>query len=638
MATLHEVLTLAVQQFQAGHLTESETLCRQILHGVPEHGDALHLLGLIARRRGEPGVAVELIQRALATGNPSAEMYVNLGNALADAGRLEEAAQAHGHALTLNSAQTAARDGLASALLRLGIEHHTAGRLEAAVETYRRAITVRPDKALTHSNLGVSLQALSRFGEAVTAFQHAIDLRPDYAEALSGLSLAYQGLGDLEAAVPGYRRFLELRPERTDVHSHLLVTMPFMPSVTSEEAFAEHLRFGERYEAPFCGNIPPHRNDPDPERRLRIGYLSPMFRAHILMQNLHPVFQNHRRDQVSVHVFAQEPHPDATTRRMQDLADTWTFIHEMSDDEAAEQVRAAGIDILVHPMGHWYDNRITVLARKPAPIQISYTCNSSTTGLRAVDYSFVDPWLDFDNSLQALCVENLVSLSSGFLVTQYSHKPTIGEPPCRRKGHVTFGSFNNPGKLADAAFSLWARVLAQVPNSRLLVKGGNLGIPEVVDFLLNRLERCGIPRDRVDCLGHLPSYEDHFAAHDEVDLFLDPIPFTGGRTTEDALWLGVPVVTILGSALHSRNSANRLWRMGHPELITHDPDTFVRVAVELAHDHDRLAWYRRTLHDALRASSVMDFAGHTRQLETAYRTMWRRWCAGLPPQPFSVTD
>ena len=181
-------------------------------------------------------------------------------------------------------------------------------------------------------------------------------------------------------------------------------------------------------------------------------------------------------------------------------------------------------------------------------------------------------------------------------------------------------------------------MLAQVPNARLLIKGGNLGIPETAEFLLNRLERCGVSRDRVDCVGHLPGYAEHFAAHDEVDIFLDPIPFTGGRTTEDALWLSVPVLTIVGPALHSRNSANRLWRMGHPELITYDPDTFVRVAVELAHDPDRLAWYRQTLREALRASSVMDFAGHTRQLESAFRTMWRRWCAGLAPQPFSVTD
>ena len=328
---------------------------------------------------------------------------------------------------------------------------------------------------------------------------------------------------------------------------------------------------------------------------------------------------------------------DAVTWRLKDLTDSWAFVHTRSDEEVAALIAADGIDILVDPMGHWSGNRLPVFARKPAPIQVAYLGQGLTTGLAAMDYVIGDRWLNQGGAMQRHAVEQVVELPGGFQVTRFAEAPAIGGLPMDANGTVTFASFNNPAKISDATLALWAAVLAAVPEARLMIKGNGLDRPEAQARLRERLRRGGIDDRRCDVRGRVAETA-YLAAHDGADIMLDTAPFTGGRTTLDALWMGVPVVTLKAEPIHARYSYSHLARAGAPELVAESAADYVRIATELAADPARLRCYRRQLRPALLASSLLDGPRHVAELEAAFRVMWRRWCAGLPPEGFCLPD
>ena len=485
----------------------------------------------------------------------------------------------------------------------LGAALRAQGKLEAAVEAYGQAIAAQPRMAEIHSNLGTALKDLGRLGEAVAAYRRAVAIDPGYAEAHSNLGTALAAQGEVEEAIAAYRRAVALRPDFAAAFSNILVTMPFAAQVIPQAILAEARRFGERFQPPAGMGPNTHPgHDRDPERRLRVGYLTPSLCAHVLAPYLEPVFQAHGRDRVSVHVYAQVPVPDAVTWRLKDLTDSWAFVHTRSDEEVAALIAADGIDILVDPMGHWSGNRLPVFARKPAPIQVAYLGQGLTTGLAAMDYVIGDRWLNQGGAMQRHAVEQVVELPGGFQVTRFAEAPAIGGLPMDANGTVTFASFNNPAKISDATLALWAAVLAAVPEARLMIKGNGLDRPEAQARLRERLRRGGIDDRRCDVRGRVAETA-YLAAHDGADIMLDTAPFTGGRTTLDALWMGVPVVTLKAEPIHARYSYSHLARAGAPELVAESAADYVRIATELAADPARLRCYRRQLRPALLASS-----------------------------------
>lgn len=557
--------------------------------------------------------------------------------------------------------------GIGSALL-------TAGRFDGARAYLSMTLAMRPDKVEGYHNLGVALDALVRPREAHANLKRAIILQPGYADAHNALGVvsrkngqigkaeaqfrlalsiqpqlidAYDNLAgllkdasQLAEAVACYRRALAIQPDHARIRSNLLVTLPFMSDIDGPTLFAEARRFGDLAEEPFLRDSakgPRHGNDRDPERRLRVGYLSPALSAHVLTPYIEPVLKAHRRDRVSVHVYAHVPQPDAMTWRLKEASDSWTFVHDLSDDAVAERIRRDGIDILVEPMGHWADNRLTVFARRPAPVQVSYLCQGMTTGLSSIDYVIGDPWLNAGGAMQRFATEQVVTLRNGFQVCAYDQEPPVAAPPCAAAGVVTFGSFNNPAKLSDESLRLWKRVLDRVADARLLVKGKGLELAQHRDRLAARLTEHGIPPERTATLGLLPGTE-HLAAYNRIDIVLDTTPFTGGRTTVDALWMGVPVVTLVGDTILGRFSHSHLMRIGFPELVADTADRFVDIAASLAGDLSELRRYRTALRPAVHASSLFDAPSHVAELEEAYRAMWRRWCAGLSPRAITIPD
>ncbi|MBM3572865.1 MAG: hypothetical protein FJX52_11005, partial [Alphaproteobacteria bacterium] len=500
----------------------------------------------------------------------------------------------------------------------------------AAAAACRRALALAPAHGEAHYNLGIVMKDLGRNDDAIRAFAAALACRPSLAVAHANLGVVLREELRLDDALAAFERAGALDAAFAAADSNSLVTMLFMDRFTAAEVLAAHRRFGARHghaERAAAWRMPDHRErDRDPERCLRIGYLSPQFVAAALGPVMAPVLAAHRRDRVSVHVFAHAPRPDRATERMQTLADRWTFINELDDERVAAAVAAAEIDILVHLMGHWADNRLTVLARRPAPIQALYQCSAPTSGLAEVDYALIDPWFDHDGRLGALMTERPIRLSGGFQVQIYDQEPQIGPPPMLARGHATFGSFNNPAKISDAAMALWARVMAAAPSARLLLRGRGLDRPSPAQALARRFAAAGLAPARIDMRGAVADQAAHLAGHDDIDVVLDTLPFTGGRTTLDALWMGVPVVTLPGDALYGRYSYSHLQRIGAVELIADSADSFVRKAVELATSPERLIDYRQRLRAMVRASPVMDVARHVDELEAAYRSMWRRWC------------
>ena len=641
-----------------GRGDEAEDNFRRALRAAPSAA-ALAGIGHLLRGRGCNGEAIDAYRRALAIEANRLDARLGLALALAADHRPAEALPEVEAALRLAPADAAVHNAL-------GIVLRAAGRRDESLACFQRAVELRRDfaeawtnagcvlKSLArpaeavdhhleavrlnagyadaHLNLGNALQAAGRMDEALAAFDTALALRPGDAQAECGRAAVLKELGRMDEAVAAYRQALAHDPGDLVAHSNLLVLLPFLSDFDGESVLAAARAVGEAYAAPLRGRPPPHHANPrDPERRLRIGYLSSNLTSHVLAPYVAPVFAAHRRDRVSVHVYAHVPNPDAVTRRMQGLADTWAFVHDLSDDEAAAKITADGIDILVDPIGHWADNRLSVFARKPAPIQVSYLCQGLTDGLAAIDYAIGDPWLNQGGAMQRYATERVVELPGGFQVTEYEQEPPIGPPPAAEAGFVTFGSFNNPAKISERSLLLWAAVMARVPTARLLIKGGLLEHPGKRALLTRRLAELGVAAERVDLVGRIPG-PDHLSAHDRIDIMLDTLPFTGGRTTADALWMGVPVVTQIGETVCGRFSTSHLARIGAAELAGRCAEDYVDIAVALAADLDRLHAYRRTLRPAMKSSTLMNPAAHVADLEEAFRAMWRDWCAGPTPE------
>ena len=646
----------------SGRLSEAEASYREALRCRPDFPAAHSDLGHTLRRLGRPDEAEGCFRAA--SGLPAGPAR---GERLPEAERLVAGAAARQEAGDLEAAATGYRQALAlepdyaEACYRLSVVLTALGRYDEALACCRRTLELSPALPEASYNLGNVLYHLARHDEAAESYWRAVQLRPDYVEAQCNLGLAAYQLGRLDLAEASYRRALALKPTHAEthinlgvlqgllvqadaadasfrkaldadpgrlaVHSSLLSNAPFTAGHDPAAGLAAARRVGAIFEEADGRRRTSHANLRDPERRLRIGYVSGSLRRHVLTPYVEPVLREHRRDHVAVHVYAHVPRPDAVTARLQLLADGWRFIKDLPDQEAASRIAADGIDILVDLTGHWSDNRLGIFAHKPAPLQVSYLCQNLTTGLPGMDYAIGDRWLNRDGGMQEFASERVIELPSGFQVTAYDQEPPVAPPPSLATGAVTFGCFNNPLKISDRSAALWARVLDRVPGSRLLIKGARSDWPGVQAAILARLTSNGVAASRVDFAPPQPESE-YLAFHQNIDMVLDTTPFTGGRTTIDALYMGVPVVTLIGDTAYGRYSFSHLSRIGHGELAVASDDAYVKLAVALALSPERLGTYRSGLREAVKNSSLFHARQHVAELEDAYRMMWRRWCAG----------
>jgi predicted O-linked N-acetylglucosamine transferase (SPINDLY family) len=610
---------LGVVAHLRGDAREAARHIEQAIGLEPARADFLNTLGLVHLALGDLGEAETHLRAALALQPAHATARGNLGIVLRDTGRLQEAEAAFREALRLEP-------GLADAHNNLGNLLKETGRAREAERSLRRAIELRPGYAEAHANLGIVLRALGRVQEAEQCARRAIALKPDFAEAYNDLGVTLFGLGRLEEAERSYRHALSLDPALLVAQGNLVYLKNCVSGRSLEEIYAEHREFA-RLIRPSAGPAP-HANAPDPERRLRIGYVSADFRQHSVAFFIEPVLARHDRAGFEVFCYYNLAHADEVTARLRGLAQHWREVHALDDEDLAQRVRDDAIDILVDLSGCTANNRLSLFARKPAPVQATWLGYLNSTGLDTMDYRISDAQANPPGPLDRVHSERLVRMpDSQWCYLPPNDAPAVGPAPCLAAGHVTFGSFSIPAKLDGAAIAAWGRLLERVPGSRLLVATN--GLADVPDEFRERLVRQGIPRERLRVVGTQP-FQAYLALHGEVDIVLDTFPFTGGTTSCHALWMGVPVVSLAGETATSRGGASLLHAVGLGELVAHDAEQYVDIAAGLALDPARLASLRAGMRERLRASALMDAPRFTRNLEAAYRGMWRAWCAQRP--------
>jgi len=681
--------------YDQGRLEEAEAACRAALALKPDYAEAHSNLGNALRDRGKLDEAVVAYYAALALKPGFAEAHNNLGNALYDRGDLEAAVAAYRKALTLQPDYAQAGSNLGNALRALGKlgeavaacreslalnpglpEAHNnlgnafrdQGKLEEAEAAYRGALVLKPDFAAAHNNLGNALRDQGKLEEAAAAYRAALALKPGFAEAHNNLGVLFRGQGKLEAAaaagqravaldfecaeahcnlgnalrdqgkleeaVAACRAALALKPGFAEAHSNLISAMNYDAGVTPEEIFAESRDWDARHAMPRAEPLRPLRNTLDPERRLRVGYVSPDFRTHSVSYFVEPLLAGHDRDAVEVFCYAEVARPDRVTVRLQTLADGWRSTVGRTDAEVAERICEDRIDILVDLAGHTANHRLPVFSRRPAPVQVSWCGYPNTTGMTAIDYRLTDARADPQGVADSLHSETLLRLPDCFLCyAPPSDAPEVAPPPSAGRGHITFGSFNNLTKLRPETIAVWAQILERLPGAKLTIKSKPLADEKIRRRYLELFAAEGIGPERVEMLSWIPSQSGHLGAYSRIDIALDTFPYNGTTTTCEALWMGVPVIALRGDRHAARVGHSLLAAVGMPEFAVPSTQAYVEAAVDLAKDRSRLAALRGGLRARLRASPLGDakaFAGH---VETAYRDMWRNWCnVGPLPQ------
>jgi protein O-GlcNAc transferase len=534
------------------------------------------------------------------------------GVMLASKGQYRKALKCFDKVLSIAPTHLDALNGRADCLALLG--HHT-----QAIACYDKLLAARPGDLRARGNRASALKSIGRLAEAVADYGTVLQSAPDYAEALFNRGNAYIDLGRPKDAIQDLRNALSLRPNDTDIHTSLIFALNFDTDATTESLQAERAKWASR--VPRSASTT-HPNDPSPERRLRIGYVSSHFRHQAATYAFGSVIVHHDPERFEVVCYSDTATEDDLSVHLRNRADKWRRTIDLSDDRLAQLVREDQIDILVDLVGHMKGNRLRVFALKPAPIQITAWGEPTGTGLKAIDYLFADPVL-VPAAERALLPERVADLPCFLGFWSPKALPDPGGLPASQRGYVTFGSFNRLAKTSEPVLRLWSAVLRAVPGSRLVLK--DRLIAQQANVVMGVLAEEGISAERVALLEQVDRAA-HFAAYGDIDIALDPFPHGGGMTTLESLWMGVPVVTAPGRTISSRLAAATLTAAGLTDFIATDYQHYVQLTVSKASELDSLAQLRSTLRDRLANTEFGDPARYARAVERHYRSMWHEWC------------
>jgi predicted O-linked N-acetylglucosamine transferase (SPINDLY family) len=582
MATISQALATATEHHQAGRLQAAEQIYRQILAVEPGQADAWHLLGVLAYQVGKHEIAVQYIGRAIGLNRSAAEFHNDMGKACRALRKIPE-----------------------------------------AVACYRQALELKPEFAEAQNNLGNALKEQGKLDEAVACYRRALQLQPDYAKANSNLGVALKDRGELDEAVACCRRALELRPDLTEAHDNLLLALQYRAGVTLRDLAEAHAEYDRRHAGPLRSVWPWHERAGDGGRRLRVGFVSADFGQHPVGYFLIRPLENLDRSQWETVCYSDRIIQDSLTTRFQAAATTWRNVSGLSDKALADAIFADRIDILFDLAGHTARNRLLVFARKPAPIQVTWIGYEGTTGLSAMDYLLADRHVVPEGS-QRYYREKVLRMPQGYLCYDPpAAAPPVGPLPSLTEGSMTFGSFNNPAKITAEVVAVWAKILRRAPTARLLLKYWGLDEPTVKGRYLDLFAAHGVGPQRLELLPS-SSHTEYLAAYHRVDVALDPFPFSGGVTTCEALWMGIPVITCPGETFASRHSLSHLSNAGLTETIAGDLEEYVEIAVSLAGDPPRLAALRAGLRQRMAASPLCDGKCFAANLAIVLRDVWRQ--------------
>lgn len=645
----------AVARYKSRDLVGAEEIYLKVLEQAPHHADALHLYGCLCDDLGRLDEAIALVTRATVS-NPKAYPYFyNLGNMLSKQGRTDEAILQYRTAVKLKPDYAVAHNNLGLALRKQGkrkdakasfqtairvsskyadphynlcTELKAEGHIGAAIAECQQAIRIRPDYADAHFSLGQAYAMVQRPFEAVASYRVAAMLQPNTAQTFSNLGGELLKLGHMVDALEAFQEAMHIEPANPHYRSNLLLAT----SYTSADASLMQIQAAEweRIHAePLRTAVKPHTNRSEPERRLRIGYVSADFRHHAVAYWAEPLLAGHRHGDFEILCFStcDAVLCDAVTARLKGYADVWVDCATLSDEALAARIREDQIDILVDLSGHTDGNRLLVFARQPAPVQVSWFGFPASTGLRTMHYRLTDAVMDPPGESEQFYSETLVHLSRFYAAFgPESSTPAVGSGPVARNGFVTYASLNSLAKITRPMMDLWADIMLATPDSRLLLQAAGLDgealTQEVVHFFATK----GVAMERLTLRGW-SGIEDFLRVGQEADIALDPFPFNGGVTSCHALWMGLPVVTLSGQSAASRVGKSILSHIGLTELVAESPEHYKRIAVDLANDCLKLAVLRKTLRMRMADGGLLDGASLAREAEAAYRTVWKTWCA-----------
>lgn len=573
------------------------------------------------------------------------------GYALQEAGKLENAKRIYEQILEYRATYT-------DALFCLGVVHGMQKNLLRAIELVEAAIKTNSGVAEFYRVLGKFYKEMNREQQAVTVFERALELEPEEVSTICAVARGYREIGQFEKSIEAYTKAFSLDPNlwpalytRAEIYLHCghidkaladyelvsknqaldaksyssyLFALSFTTSLSAAQVFDEHVRYDKLFGSGLYGEIEREITDSTPDRLLRVGYVSPDFNYHVVSIFIEPILQQHDRNKFEIFCYHINNVKDEKTVRLAELSDHWLDADAMTSEQIANKIIEDKIDILVDLAGHTSNNRLEIFARKPAPIQITWLGYISTTGLKAMDYRIVDQFSDPVGASERFHSEQLLRLPH----TQWCFKNTtegfeVSELPALKNGFITFGSFNRYSKISTKILNLWLRLLATIPNSHLVM----IDVPDCeLSNISNLFNAHHIDLSRVQFHGRT-KYEVFRTLHQQVDIALDTHPYSGGTTTCESLWMGVPVLTLTGETSVSRSTSSLLQNLGLSDCIASNEEDYIQNAIKVTQNLTVMSELRRSLREKLGASPVMDSARFTRDLENAYREVWGKKCS-----------
>lgn len=652
------VLLREAQNFyQSKNALQADKLCCALVIQHPGYAEGWHLRGILASQKEDWEQALKWFDKAIALMPvPTVAMLANKAAALQSLGRLAEAIECYQQALqqkpkvveiwqeliklrrlvdtqagVLACYQQAVSYNPASSQLWLELAHFQCeiGHFKDAHASYEHVLTLnvgKAGKALIYSCMAEVALQQKRYEKAVAYCHQALALEPSTVNAYNALGNSMKQMGRQSEAYDYYSRAIELSPAHAALYSNRLLVMQYMEQLSPKTVFDAHLEYAARFEKPLKSSWPLHRRKAHTHPRLKVGYVSADLYKHSVANFFEPVLAHHDKAKFEIYCYYNNNKRDATTNRLIEYADHWVWCQLLSDEQLVKRILQDEIDILVDLAGHTGYNNLSVFAHKPAPVQVTWMGYPGTTGLSAMDYRLTDAALDPVGLTDAYHTEKLVRLScvAPFLPTDTS--PPINELPALSSDKLTLAALQNPAKITAAVIALWARILDALPQARLLL--GDVHSDLVREKYISGFASHGIGEER---LGFVPrvSMQQYLELHHKADIMLDPFPYGGGTTTNHALWMGVPVVTLAGESTAARHGVYNLTAVGLTELITHSPEEYVARVVELASDLPRLNEMRLSMRERILATSVQP-ASLVREVEAAYFRMYDTWLSAQP--------
>jgi len=608
-------LNKIINLYRSGQMLQVMGSCRKLLKTYKKSSILLNMLGAALCATGKFEKALKVYKNAVRLDSKNSELHYNLGFVFQNTNQIKMAIDSYKKAILLNPNHVNAHHNLGALLYKIS-------SLDKAINSYNKAIQLKPDYAEAYSNRGNVFQKLSQLDEAIQDHNKAIQLKPDYAEAYHNRGGTLKDLRQLDKAIQDYNKAIQLKPDYMNAYNSLLMSLNYSSELTQHKIFQKHIEFDKQFGLKTLKNTQSVIFNKTNNIKLRVGYISGDFRNHSVAYFFEPLLKSHDRNFVEVYCYYNDVKKDEKTESLIDASRHWRSIASMNDEDLVSLIKKDNIDILVDLSGHTPKNRLAIFPHRPAPIQVTWLGYPNTTGLSSIDYRLTDNIADPIGEADQLHSEELIRLPKGFLCYQGNKSiSTNKELPCLKRGHITFGCFNNLNKITDQVIKVWINILQAIPSSHLLLKSKQFSNSQTKSRYLEIFKNGGISGDRIELYSFMLEEDEHLKLYNHIDIGLDPFPYNGTTTTCEALWMGVPVITMLGNRHASRVGASILTHAGLKEFIATDINGYINMAIEYANNIDSIKSIRTELRHNMQNSNLCNSDVFAKNVEQAYQNM-----------------